>query len=161
LAGLGAELRKRKGEKMNIFTKIASGFVWIGQEIGKAVTWLPKIIKLSDDVKTDAATLLPELAQVVEDVSILAKAAVTDSAADLASAEALIAAIGAAARSNALNIAADIGVVAALEDFIQTVTNSSNYADVIAAVKTLVVDYDKFGASAKLALGQLEKDAIS
>jgi hypothetical protein len=146
---------------MNVFGKIASGFVWIGKEIGRAVNWMPKIIKLSDDIKTDAATLLPELAQVVEDVSLLAKAAVKDSAADLASAERLIAAIGVAAKSEALDIAADIRVVTALEDFIKTVTNSSNYADFIGAVKKLVVDYDKFGASAKLALHQLEKDAVS
>lgn len=144
---------------MNVFTKIAGGFVWVGKEIGKAVSWLPKIIRVSDEVQSDAATLLPELAQVVDDVASLAKAAVADSASDIASAENLVAAIVAAAKCNALNIAADVGVVTALEAFIQTVTNSSNYTDVLAAVKTLVLDYDKFGVSAKSALLQLQKEA--
>ena len=143
---------------MKVMTKLASGFVWIGKEIGNAVAWLPKVVKISDDVKQDAATLLPELAQVVEDVANLTKAAVADSASDMAAAEALLAAIVTAYKSDALNIAADVAVVSAFEAFIETVTKTSNYADVLEAVKTLVVDYDKFGGSAKAALGKLEQD---
>lgn len=143
---------------MKFFAKIASGFVWVGKEIGHAVSWLPKVVRISDDVKNDASTLLPELAQVVEDVANLAKAAVADSASDIVVAENLLAAIVTASRSNALNIAADVAVISAFEGFIQTVTTKSNYADVLNAVKTLVVDYDKFGGSAKGALKQLEKD---
>ncbi len=145
---------------MNVFTKIAGGVLWIGKEIGKAVSWLPKIVKLSDDVRADAATLLPELAQVVEDVALLAKAAVADSAQDLVAAENLVAAIALAAKSNGLNIAADEGVIAAFAEFIKTVVTSSNYADVLSAVKALVVDYDKFGASAKVALQQMEREVV-
>lgn len=143
---------------MKFFGKIASGFVWIGKEIGHAVAWLPKVVKISEDVEKGAATLLPELAQVVEDVAALAKAAVADSASDIAAAEGLLAAIAAASEAKALNIAADIAVVSAFETFIKTVTTTSNYADVLNAVKTLVVDYDKFGGSAKAALQELEGD---
>ncbi len=145
---------------MNVFEKIAGGFLWIGKEIGKAISWLPKIVKLSDDVRADAGTLLPELAQVVEDVGLLAKAAVADSAQDLLAAENLVAAIAIAAKSDGLNIAADEAVIAAFAGFIKTVATSSNYADVLKAVKALVVDYDKFGSSAKLALQQIERDVV-
>ena len=145
---------------MNVFAKIAGGCLWIGKEIGKAVTWLPKIVRLSDDVRADAKTLLPELAQVVEDVALLAKAAVADSAQDLMAAENLVAAIALAVKSDALNIAADEAVIAAFAGFIKTVTTSSNYGDVLSAVKALVVDYDKFGASAKLAFSKLRREAL-
>lgn len=143
---------------MKFFAKIASGFVWIGKEIGNAVSWLPKVVRVSDDVKAEAGTLLPELAQVVEDVAALAKAAVADSASDMASAENLLAAIVAASKADALNISADAAVVSAFQAFIKTVTQTSNYADVLSAVKTLIVDYDRFGGSAKAALAALEKD---
>jgi hypothetical protein len=152
--GKGSQTRK-------FFAKIANGFVWIGKEIGKAASWLPAIVQLSDDVKADAATLLPALAQVVDDVAQLAKAAVADSAHDIASAEGLVAAIVTATKSNALNIADDEVVVASFAGFIKTVTASTNYADALTAVKTLVLDYDRFGASAKTALAQLEKDVCS
>jgi hypothetical protein len=141
---------------MNLFKKIAEGFVWVGKEIGSTVSWLPKIVKISDEVKTDSETLLPELAQVVDDVAELAKAAIADSASDIASAENLVAAIAAAAGANSLNIAADERVVVAFVAFIKTVSTSSNYADVLRAVKALVVDYEKFGVSAKEALKELE-----
>jgi hypothetical protein len=153
-------MHQKGSDKMNVFAKIAGGFLWIGKEIGKAVSWLPKIVKLSDDVRADANTLLPELAQVVEDVALLAKAAVADSAQDLVAAENLVAAIAIAAKSDALNIAADEAVIAAFAGFIKTVITSSNYADVLSALKVLVVDYDKFGASAKLALQQIEREAV-
>ena len=143
---------------MKFFAKLAGGFGWIGKEIGEAVMWLPKVVKISDDVKNDAETLLPELAQVVEDVAGLAKAAVKDSASDLVSAEALLAAIMTAYNAKALNVAADFAVVSAFETFIKTVTKTSNYADVLEALKKLVVDYDKFGGSAKMALMKLEED---
>jgi hypothetical protein len=40
--------------------------------------------------------------------------------------------------------------------FIKTVSTSSNYADVLRVVQALVLDYEKFGASAKEALKELE-----
>lgn len=143
----------------NFFQKIASGFVWIGKEIAKASTWIPKVVTLVDDVEGDASTLLPELAKVVDDAGEVAVAAVKDSGADIAAAEGLVAAIVTAAKADALNIADDEAVAAAFKTFIAAVTASSNYLDMLAAVKTLVTDYDALGASAKAALAKLEADA--
>ena len=144
---------------MTFLSAIEKGFVWIGKELKKAAEWVPKLIVLVDDVEKDATTLLPELGIVIDDAGEVVKAAVKDSGADIAAAEALIAAITAAVAAKGLNIAQDEGVAKAFEAFIKQVANSSNYADLIAAVKALVLSYDTLGGSVKAALAKLEADA--
>lgn len=145
----------------NFFQKIGEGFEWIGKELAKAVTWVPKIVTIVDDVENDAGTILPEIGQVIDDAGIVVTTAVKDGGSDVASAEALITAIVAAAAQEGINIAADTAVAAAFETFIKTVTTSSNFADLITAVKNLTLAYDKLGGSIKTALTQLETAATA
>jgi hypothetical protein len=143
----------------NFFQEIDEGFVWIGKELVKAVDWAPRLMTIVSDVEADTPTILPELGAVIDDAGVVVTAAVKDSGADIAAAEALIAAVTAACAAKALNIAADSAVVSAFETFIGTITASSNYAALLTAVKMLVTDYDKLGATVKTALAKLESDA--
>lgn len=144
---------------MNFFGAIKTGFVWLGKELARAAVWVPKLLRLTDDVKNDAKTLIPEVGIVIDDVGKLALATVKDSGADIAAAETLVSAIAAAAAAKALNITADKAVIGAFEDFIAQVSNSSNYADILAGLKQLVLDYDTMGTSVKAALAKLKADA--
>lgn len=144
---------------MSFKSVLAKPFVWIGKEVKAASEWVPKLVVLVDDVKADAKTLLPELGQVVDSVASVAKTAVKDSAADITAAENLVTAITAAATQGLGNIASDEGVVSAFEGFIKQVSTTSNYADLMSAIKDLVTNYDTLGASVKTALTKLEQDA--
>jgi hypothetical protein len=149
-----------EGARMsNFFSKIASGFVWLGKEIVKVADWLPRVVTLVDDVEEDAATILPQLTTVIEDVETISLTAVKDSGGSIAAAEALVAAIVTAAKADGLNIASDTAVVAAFQTFIADVTAKSTWTDLIAALQKLVTDYDALGASAKAAIQKLESDA--
>jgi hypothetical protein len=143
----------------NFFSVIASGFKWIGKELVKAATWVPKIVTLVKDVEGDASTILPEIATVIDGAGDFVAAIVKDSGADLAATETLVAAIVTAAKADVLSIADDEAVVVAFQTFISTVTKTSNYSDILAAASKLVKDYDTLGSSVKAALAQLESAA--
>jgi hypothetical protein len=143
----------------NIFSEVVKGFEWLGKEIADAPAQVKKVLTIANDVKADAATLLPEVVTVIDDVDAVAVAAVKDGGAALSDAESLGAAIVAAAQKDGVDIASDLAVVTAFEAFIKQVTTSSNWADLVAANKKLVTDYDALGASAKAALEQLEAAA--
>jgi len=143
----------------NIFSEIVKGFTWLGKEIVDAPAQIKRVLTIADDVKADAGTLLPEVVTVIDDVDAVAVAAVKDGGAALSDADKLGVAILTAAQKDGIDIASDAAVVTALEAFIQQVTTSSNWSDLIAANKKLVTDYDTLGASAKAALEQLEAAA--
>jgi hypothetical protein len=146
-------------EMANFFVKIGKGFEWLGKELFTAAVWVPKIVTIERHVEADAATILPEIGTLIDDAGAVAVAAVKDGSADLATVESLIAAITVAGASKGLNIAQDATVVAAFEAFIKQITTSGNFADVITALKALVLSYEKLGTSVKAVLVQLEKDA--
>lgn len=143
----------------NPFTAIVSGLTWIGKELANVGEWVPKVVKIVDDVEGDAQTLLPQVVTVFEDVDELVIAAIKDGGAVLTTAEALTAAIVVAAKADGLNIASDTAVVAAFEAFITDVKNGATWTDVLVALKKLVADYDTFGADAKAAIAKIEADA--
>ena len=148
----------------NPFAVIASAFTWLGKEIVKVSDWLPKVVELVDDVEEDTETVIPELTTVVEDVDALALATVKDGGVALTATAALVAAVEAEATTAASgNIVAAIqnapAVATAFEQWIAAVTSHGTYSDIITAEQKLVVDYDKFGASAKAAIQKLESDA--
>lgn len=146
---------------MTFLSAVEKGFVWIGKELKKAAEWVPKLIVLVDDVEKDTTTLLPELGIVIDDAGEVVKAAVKDSGADIAAAEALIAAITAAVAAKGLNIAQDEGVAKTFEAFIKQVANSSNYADLIAAVKALVLSYDTLGGIGQGGAGEVRSRRLT
>lgn len=146
---------------MNIFADIAKGFKWLGKALNTAVVWVPKIVKITEDVSADAEQLMPEATQVLVDVDELALAAIKDGGAALTAAAALTGAIVTAAQADGLNIASDENVVSAFDTFIKEVTTKSTWSDVLTAQQKLVTDWDTFGANAEASLKKLEADAAS
>lgn len=143
----------------NIFSEIVTGFKWLGKEIVAVPTLLSRWVTLVDDVDGDADTVLPEVVTLFNDVDAVCNTAVKDSGVAISDAEALIAAITAAAEAKGANILEDETVVAAFSTFIGQVTTSSNYADLLDALKKLVTQYDIVGTEIKAAITKLEKDA--
>jgi hypothetical protein len=143
---------------MNIFSEVVKGLTWVGKELAIVPDWIKKVVTITNDVEKDAETLLPETVLIIEDVDALFVAAVKDSGSAITSAENLVAAITTAAKADALNIEDDEAVLVAFKAFISEVTTSSNYVDVIAAEKKLVVDFDGFKGDAIAALQKLEAD---
>lgn len=143
---------------MKFFTEIVAGLKWVGKELALVPNWINKVVATTGDVEKDAVTLLPEIVLVVQDADALVLAAVKDSGADLTAAEALVAAITTAAQADGINILDDEAVVTALKAFVTQVTTTSNYADILAAIKKLVVDFDTFKGDAAAALQKLEAD---
>ena len=148
---------------MSIFSEVAKGFTWLGKEILTPFGAVKKAIVLSDDLKADAETLLPQVTVLVEDVDALAVAAVKDGGAAVSVAETLVAAIvKTATDADAINIAGALkdvpAVVAAFEAFIAEVTAKSTWSDVLTAQAKLITDYDTLGASAKTAVAKLQAD---
>jgi len=144
---------------MNIFADIVKGFVWIGKALVGATKWVPRVLKITEDVGQDAEQLMPQATQVLVDVDELAVAAVKDGGACLTSATALTEAILAAVADKGLNWKEDEAVIAALEAFKSEITTKSTWSDVLAAQQKLVTDWDSFGAAAEAALKKLEADA--
>jgi hypothetical protein len=143
---------------MNIFSEVVKGLTWVGKELAIVPDWIKRVVTITNDVEKDAETLLPETVLIIEDVDALVVAAVKDSGSAITSAENLVAAITTAAKADALNISDDEAVLVAFKAFISEVTTSSNYVDVIAAEKKLVVDFDGFKGDAVAALQKLEAD---
>jgi hypothetical protein len=143
---------------MNIFSEVVKGLTWVGKELAIVPDWIKKVVTVTNDVEKDAEILLPETVLIIEDVDALVVAAVKDSGSAITSAENLVAAITTAAKADALNISDDEAVLVAFRAFISEVTTSSNYVDVIAAEKKLVVDFDGFKGDAVAALQKLEAD---
>jgi hypothetical protein len=143
---------------MNIFSEVVKGLTWVGKELAIVPDWIKKVVTVTNDVEKDAEILLPETVLIIEDVDALVVAAVKDSGSAITSAENLVAAITTAAKADALNISDDEAVLVAFKAFISEVTTSSNYVDVIAAEKKLVVDFDGFKGDAVAALQELEAD---
>lgn len=144
---------------MNLFADIAKGFTWLGHAIADATKWIPRIVTITDDVGTDAETLIPQATTVLVDVDNLALAAIKDGGAALTSAAALTGAIITAAQADAINIADDEAVVAAFQAFIKEVSTKDTWSDVLTAQQKLVTDWDSFGAAAEAALKKLDADA--
>jgi hypothetical protein len=143
----------------NIFTEVVAGFEWLGKELVDAPAQIKSVISIVDDVKNDADTLFPDVTMLIDDVDAVATAAVKDSGAGVAAAEALVQAIVAAAQADAINIPDDIAVGTALKNLILVVTASGAFADVLAANKKLVTDYDTLGSDVKAAWAKLKTDA--
>lgn len=144
---------------MKFFSDIVNGLKWVGKELAGVTSWIPKVVKIVDDVDEDAAQLLPQVVTVFEDVDGLVVAAVKDGGSCITAAEALTAAIITAATLDALNIASDMAVAAAFETFIDEVKSKGTWTDVLTALKKLTTDWDTFGANAKAAIAKLEADA--
>jgi len=144
---------------MNPFSAVVKGLKWVGKELTAVPSWIKKVITVTDDVEQDAQTLLPEAVTVLEDSGAVVVAAVKDSGADLTAADALVAAIEAAAQADGVNIEDDENVIAALKAFGTQVTSTTNFKDVLTAVKKLVVDWDALEGGATAALKKLEADA--
>lgn len=144
---------------MKWLTDVKIGLVWLGKEVKKVVEWVPKVVKLTDDIEQDAQTLFPQALLVFEDVEDLALAAVKDGGHVVSAAQVLGLAIAEAVEAKMLNIADDEAVVAAFKGFVQNAIQHGNWLDVLNALAKLTQDYDQFGATAKAAIAKLEADA--
>lgn len=143
---------------VNIFGWVGTSVKWIGKELGLVSTWLPKVVKIADDVNEEAPVLLPQVIILVEDVDSFALAMVKDGGATLTSFGALGVAVVAAAGDKMVNIAEDVRVIAAFQALIKEVSASDTWKDVIATGGKLVTDYEAFGSAAKSAIAKLEAD---
>jgi hypothetical protein len=143
---------------MSIFDKIKSGLDWFGKEIGKGLAYLPKVITLVEDVEGDAQQVLPQAIKVVQDAGAVAAAAAKDAGKPLTDLAALVAAVTLALANKAINLSADAGVLAAVEqlgaDF-----NAAQWQDLLTAVDTLGSDVKALDATLLADLQKLETDA--
>lgn len=138
---------------------IAKPFVWIGKELVKASVWVPRVFVIAEEIEQDAPKIMANVTVVIEDVAVLSAATVKDGGIDLVAAEVLVAAIAAAAADKAINITEDLAVVTAFKNFVGVVSNTSNYGDVLTAVKKLVTDYEALGATVLPALEKIKAEA--
>jgi hypothetical protein len=145
-------------QKKNIFQKIVSGLEWVGEEIGKGLADLPKVIKLTEDAEEAAKDALPQTLAVITDAGNLVAASAKDSGKFLVSLATLTAAITAAVASKALNVTADTAVVAAFEAFCADF-NTANVQDVITAWDKLASDTKTLDSTVVAALKKMEADA--
>lgn len=144
---------------MKILTDVVNGLKWIGAEAAKAIEFVPKVVKITEDVKQDAGTLLPAAVQVFTDVEQLGLAAVKDGGAMVSSLQVLGLSIAEAASAKLTNISEDEAVIAAFKAVVVQAETSGNWVDVMNALATLTKSWDEFGAASKAALAQIEADA--
>jgi hypothetical protein len=147
---------------MLFFSEIAQGLVWLGKEVIAVKDWIQKVVKTTDEVEQDAATLLPQSVVLFEDVEAVAKAAMTTVGEDLSSLQVLVSAIEEITANNPLEeieqLVTNPAVQAALSGVMKQVFGKATYSTLLAAVGKLVTDYDAFGAAAKAAIGRIEAD---
>jgi hypothetical protein len=147
---------------MLLFSEIAEGLVWLGKEIVAVKDWIQKVVKTTDEVEKDAATLLPESVVVFEDVEAVCTAAVTTAGQDLSALQTLVAAIEEITANNPLEeveeLVTNAAVQAALTGVMKQVFAKTTYSTLLTAVGKLVTDYDTFGADAKAAISRIEAD---
>lgn len=143
----------------NIFSDVVKGFEWLGKKLAGAAGDVGKVIAITSDVKGDAATLLPEVVTVIDDVGALTAEIVKDSGAAFTALRVLSAAVLTAYSAKGLNFTDDAAVVVALKSFAETVAAHGTWMDVILTSETLATDFDKLGSSASAALKKLEADA--
>jgi hypothetical protein len=143
-----------------VFVAIGKGVKWVGVEIEKGFTELPKLIKLADDVKEDVPVIIPEVTTLVADAGALATATVKDSGTFISATAALGVAIEQAVAAKALDIVADESVATAFENLVKAF-EGENVADILTAWNKLVTDAQKLSTSTSAALKQLEADATA
>ena len=145
---------------MNIFADIAKGFKWLGKALNTAVVWVPKIVKITEDVGEDAEQLMPQATQVLIDVDTIALAAVKDGGEALTLAAALTGAVDYSRRKQGSQHRDDEAVVYGVRGVHSgNHHEKSNWSDVLMAQQKLVTDWDTFGATAEAALKKLDADA--
>jgi hypothetical protein len=150
---------KDKNVMSNIFAKIGHGFTWIGHEIGKLFSALPKLITLTGDAENAGCNALPKVLAVVRDSGALSTATVKDSGAFLAAFATLSAAIAKAIAEKAVNLVDDVAVATAFEQFC-TAFKESNVSDIMTAWNQLVVDTKALDDTVVADLQKLEQDAV-
>ena len=147
---------------MLLFSEIAQGLVWFGKEIVAVKDWIQKVVKTTDEVEKDAASLLPQTVVLFEDVEAVAAAAVTTAGEDLSSLQVLVSAIEELTANNPLEeieqLVTNPAVQEALTGIMRQVFGKNTYSTLLTAVGKLVTDYDAFGAAAKAAIGRIEAD---
>ena len=144
--------------KKSIFQKLAAGLEWFGQEIGKGIAAVPKILKLTEDAEAAAKDALPEAIAVITDAGQLASATAKDGAVFLVSLGALTASISLAVAQRAVNVSADMAVAAAFESFCKDF-NAQHVEDVITAWEKLAADTKKLDSTVLAALEKMKQDA--
>ena len=142
----------------NFFRAIVKGLDWVGVHFVDIFTSLPKLIKAANNITTDASTLIPDLAIVLDDCDKIVAAGIEDSGAALTAIGVLVSSITTAASQSGLNIASDSNVVTAFEAFIKDVTTKSNFKDVLTAYAQLVIDFDNLKTTINTDIAQIEAD---
>ena len=142
----------------NILAKIVGGITWLGKEVVKLSTELPKIITLTDDAENIASDALPKVLAVVDDAKALAVAGVAETGPILTDLAALGAAVALAIAAKGINLTADAGVAAAVEKLVATAQTES-YATVVATWHALVTSVAALDETVVADLKKLEADA--
>ena len=142
---------------MHVFVEIGKGFKWVGHEVGQVFVELPRLLRLTHDVEEAATTVLPETIAVVQDAGALVRATVKDSGVFLGALAGLSAAVTKAMAGKAMNVAADMAVIAAFQEFCHAF-DRTNVADILAAWQKLAEDTKTLDASVLATLKKLEED---
>jgi len=142
---------------MHVFVEIGRGFQWLGEEIGKVFVELPMMLRLTHDAEQAATTVLPETIAVVQDAGALVNATIKDSGVFLAALAALSVSITKALEDKALNVAEDLAVATAFQEFCRAFT-ATNVADILSAWQKLAEDTKTLDATVVSTLKKLEQD---
>lgn len=147
----------------NVFGDVVAGLKWLGKEIITPFKAIDHIVTVSEDVKADAETLLPEITTLFADADALVVSSVKDGGAALGAVEKLTTAvIQAVSDAKAINITGEIKdvpeVSAAFTALVAEITSKSTWSDVLANLAKFIADYDALATSAKASLAKLEAD---
>lgn len=142
----------------NILSDVEKGVMFVGKEVGKVFTAIPRVIKLAEDVQEDAPIIMPKLQQVIEDAGAVAEATAKDSGIFITSLTKLVAAISLAIAEKAVNVSDDFAVITAFENFCSDF-KAENVQELLIAWHKLISDTGNFSDALKLAIKQLEQDA--
>jgi hypothetical protein len=146
---------------MNVLAVVEAPFKFVGKVFIKASVWVPRVFKIEADVQAAAPTVLPEAIQVFTGIENLVAVATKDGAEVLPALEAFAVAVAGAVASKLTNPLEDVAVVTSIEGVVKAISASGVTTDVFSAIKQVVSDFEKFGASVGTVLNTLEKDATT
>lgn len=142
------------------FEDVGKGVLWVGKEIGKGFSSIPKLITLTDDAKQIASDAVPKVLDVLDAGKDLANSTAQDGSLFLLDVTALGGAIVAAAGKSGADLVADSAVLAAVEKLVSDF-KADNVKDILASWQKILAAVHALNATVESDLKKLESDATA
>jgi hypothetical protein len=143
------------------FTDLFKPFVWVGTHTAELFTWFPRVFKIADDVEAIAPTALDEATLVFASAAEVAKEAVKDGGKSLDDIQAIVLFAEKVIAEKGLNIADDEQLFEEFKALAVELGSKSTWVDVATAIKNLVTNVEKFGATVQSAIAEIKQDVKS